>query len=345
MVKTIKIFRVCTILNWFTTYLSNRPLKIVFNGATSKQFFPLTGVPQGSILGPLLFLIYIDDLSTSLTTVASLYADDLKTKAVIENVNNCNQLQDDIHSLNNWCTQNSLPLNTSKCCVMTYTSRTNEIQNIYQLNGQALERVSNFKDLGVLFDSKLKFNEHHKEITQKAFKMLGFLYRTARYFQSIESILLLYKSLVRSQLEYATTVWSPSTKTYSDAIEKVQRKFTRFVYRKFQIPYQHYEDRLITLQLPSLRRRRIEIDFKYLYKIINGNIATTCISEISIRLNRKNVRNMNLFGVRKYSTELGKKSPFPRMMNQYNELMNNVYLFNIPISEYMKIIHLKLNEN
>ena len=150
-----------------------------------------------------------------------------------------------------------------------------------------------------MFDSKLNFKEHFNHIIGQAFKSLGFIIRTSRYFRSIETVVLLYVSLVRSKLEYASVVWSPHYNQHIEAIEKIQHKFTRFVYRKFHIPYQHYQDRLKTLNLQSLYSRRAEIDLLYLYKIVNGHISTSCISNIVMRLNRRCICNMNLFAIKR----------------------------------------------
>ena len=202
-----------------------------------------------------------------------------------------------------------------------------------------MPRVQSFKDLGVTFDHQLKFDQHISSILKKAFSMLGFIIRTSRHFSHIESIILLYKTLVRSNLEYASIIWNPSTKTQVDALEKVQRKLTRFIYRKFHYPYQDYETRLKTLNLQSLHVRRCSIDLKYLYKIVNGLLSTTTISEMPMRLNMKNVRNMQLFGVKKYNTNLVKNSTVPRLLNTYNDLFSGCNLFNLPISEFMKIVN------
>ena len=160
----------------------------------------------------------------------------------------------------------------------------------------------------------MKFTQHFNNIISKAFKMLGFLIRTCRNFSKMETVMLLYKTLVRSQLEYASVIWSPASKTYADAIEKVQRKFTRYIFRKFCYPYQFYEDRLLTLNLCSLHVRRKEMDMKFLYKMMNGIVSTTCIADMIVRYNQKNIRNMNIFGLRRYNTKQCKNSLVTRMM-------------------------------
>ena len=344
LIQKLKLFGVQqNVLEWFNSYLREMYVKVVFNGSESTDFCPCTGVPQGSILGPLLFLVYIDDLTYQLQSTTSLYADDLKAKVLIESDESTVLLQNDIRSLNNWCSLNNLPLNAEKSCVLSFTKCSQPILGHYSLSTTLLERKTVFKDLGIFFDTKLNFTHHYTAIIEKSFKMLGFVIRSSRNFRNIDTIILLYKTLVRSQLEYGTVIWSPYTRNHIDAIEKVQRKFTRFVYYKFHYPYQDYEHRLLTLGLQSLKKRRQLTDFKCLHKIVNGTIITNCLSDIVMRNNRKNVRNMDLFGVRKFNTEHCKNSPIPRMLNSYNSLFKGENYFNVSINEFMKIVSFKIN--
>ena len=235
-----------------------------------------------------------------------------------------------------------MQLNAEKCYVMSYTTSKSPMNYQYELMDTVLTRSLTLKDLGILFDNKLEFTSHYSAIIKRAFKMLGFVIRVSRNFRNVDTVMVLYKTLVRSQLEYASVVWSPYLKSHVRAIEKVQRKFTRFLYRKFQYPYQEYEDRLTSLELESLCNRRQLIDLKMLYKIVNGNVVTNCISDFTMRINRKNVRNMNLFGIKKYNTEYCKNSPVPRLMNLYNSLFKSENLFNLPFNIYIKNIASKI---
>ena len=166
--------------------------------------------------------------------------------------------------------------------------------------------------------------------------MLGFIIRTSRHFRNLDTILLLYESLVRCHLEYATQIWNPHTYTNLEIIEKLQRRFTRYVYRKFHIPYQDYDQRLRLLQLQPLWVRRIYFDLIFLYKIANGLVHTSSISGLVMRINNKNIRNMNLFAVKTYDVEAARNSPIPRMMKQYNDMFRSENCLNLPISEYKK---------
>ena len=110
----------------------------------------------------------------------------------------------------------------------------------YVVSGDLLERVAFKKDLGVIFDEKLSFSEHIDSVTRKAYQMLGFIFRSYKRFRNPESFITLYKAYVRSQVEYYTVVWSPIYQISIDKVERVQRKFTRMLYRKFNLNYVDY---------------------------------------------------------------------------------------------------------
>ena len=150
-------------------YLSNRKLKITLKNEESYMFTTKSGVPQGSILGPLLFLLYINDITCNINCKALLFADDLKLYKEINSLNDALNLQDNLNKLANWCYNWKLSLNMEKCFSMTI-SRKNQINNIdfiYNLNGSSLKKVNQINDLGVIFQSNLKFTTHICDIKKK----------------------------------------------------------------------------------------------------------------------------------------------------------------------------------
>lgn len=141
---------------------------------------PSSGVPQGSVLGPLLFLMYVNDLVGQLDSKSLQFADDLKVSRKIESIQDCLALQNDVDTLNCWCKDNKINLNSKKCSILTMTHKTIKIIHDYDyaIAGVKLMRVSSKKDLGVIFDEKLGFNEHFDHVTKKAYRMLGFIFRS-----------------------------------------------------------------------------------------------------------------------------------------------------------------------
>lgn len=146
-----------------------------------------------------------------------------------------------------------------------------------------LERVSLKKDLGITFDDKLSFNEHVEDIIRKSYRTLGFIFRCGRYFSHRRSLHLLYSSLIRSRLEYCSTVWCPFYAEAIDRIEKVQKKFTRLLYFRFDIahPRPPYRERLKHLKLRSLETRRLINDEIMLYKLVHGHVDSTLCHNLS----------------------------------------------------------------
>lgn len=137
-------------------------------------------------------------------------------------------MQRDIDTIVNWCRINRLQINISKCNIISFTRRreiTVQYFN-YNINGHTLNRVQSIKDLGVNFDSKLTFKNHIKIITNKAYRMLGFISWSLNHFKQPQAYKILYFTYVRSNLEYCTPVWNPHYDVHVTTIEKVQRRFT-----------------------------------------------------------------------------------------------------------------------
>lgn len=164
------------------SYLSNRQQIVCINGEKSNIIHPKSSVPQGSVLSPLLFALFINDLPPLIKAQILLFADDLKIFRTIKSLNDSLQLQNDINTIYNWCTTNKLEINTNKCNYMSFTrkTQTNIHQSNYNINGVALIQVNTIRDLGIVFDSRLSFEPHIKNITSRAYKILGFMSRSLR---------------------------------------------------------------------------------------------------------------------------------------------------------------------
>lgn len=149
-----------TLLKWIDSYISDRSLQVVFNGSKSNPFTPTSGVPQGSILGPLLFNIFINDLGGLLKCEHLFFADDLKIYKTINCQGDVDKLSNDLITLNSWCLQNGLKLNIGRCKFISFNNKSNPIQTHYAIGNEKLEEVKCIKDLGIIFDNKLKFDSH-----------------------------------------------------------------------------------------------------------------------------------------------------------------------------------------
>ena len=216
---------------WILSYLSDRTSFVVVNSASSRPFCNTSGVPQGSVLGPLLFNIYVNDLCTMLSSTKLSFADDLKIFRVILSPDDCIALQEDINTTLIWCADNGMRINSTKCKVISFTRSNNPVYHQYTMDSEIVHRVTAICDLGVTFDAKLKFNDHIGKISAKAFSVLGFIRRHASEFTDVYALKSLFCTLVRSILEYASPIWSPYYAAHIIVIERVQKKFVRFALR------------------------------------------------------------------------------------------------------------------
>ena len=258
------------VLAWIQSFLSNRSQRVHINGASAEWSVVTSGIPQGSVLGPLLFVIYINDLPDKIISRIMLYADDTKIYRRIKSEVDEAVFQKDIDSLQDWSDTWLLRFHPDKCKTMSIGQRGILPANYYMTREggqkQVLTRVSSEKDLGVIWDDELNFREEIASRVKKANSIMGVIRRTYVYLDE-ETFTLLYKGLVRPHLEYAAPVWDPHYKMDKKLLEGVQRRATRQVPSLRKLPY---EERLRQLRLPTLRYRRLRGDLIEAYKMLNG---------------------------------------------------------------------------
>jgi len=255
------------LLSWLTSFLTDRCQRVCLNGSCSDWKPVTSGVPQGSVLGPLLFVIYINDICSSVSSCLFKFADDVKLYRLISNLTDIQLLQKDIDSLYEWSSNWLLSFSIPKCKAMQ-VGKCRFDEYSYLINNQPLPTVCSEKDLGVLIDDELKFHQQTAYIVAKANRLLAIINKT---FINLDTAMLplLYKSLVRPVLEYANAVWGPFFLQDQVKIEKVQKRATRMVPSLRHLPY---EDRLRALNLPSLHYRRKRGDMILVYQIFHGLI-------------------------------------------------------------------------
>lgn len=221
------------LLRLFADYLKDRQQYVKHGCFASAPYHTRSGVSQGSILGPLLFNVMVNDLNTVVgNAICLLYADDLKLIYGIRQHADCECLQGDLDSVFQWSVKNRLHFNPKKCFVMSFSRSHDPLHASYRLGDDIITRVNTMTDLGVVFDTRLTFHDHVKELSLSCYRRLGFIIRNARDFHNPRAIKLLYTALVRSKLEAASIVWNPYQSTYALLLEKVQKAFLRFLYKK-----------------------------------------------------------------------------------------------------------------
>ena len=220
-------------LSWIGAFLSNRSQTTVVNGVHSSYVEVASGVPQGSVLGPMLFLLYINDINNAIKSQIKLFADDSVLYRNIRNQNDQVILQNDLDTISSWAEKWLVELNINKCSVLSITLKRNYIFHDYNTLGATLKRVTNHDYLGVTISSDLNRLRHVTKISNKASRTLGLLRRTlSPCSQNVKSIA--YKVLVRPQLEYASEVWSPYTMKCIKKIEQIQRNSCRFIFHEYR---------------------------------------------------------------------------------------------------------------
>ena len=218
------------ILSWIMSFITDRSLNVKFKSFLSQPYKAFSGIPQGSHLGPYLFLIYINDIGQHLDTNFLLFADDLKLYQIVKSECDCSALQNSLSLVHDWCLKNNMELNAKKCCILSFGKSKNVIDFVYSVGEEHLDRVRSVKDLGVIFDSHLRFDEHILHIKRRSLQKLGFIMRNTRSFSRPATLIKLFNAYVRPILEYLSTVWSPQYCNQCRAVEMVQNKFLRFLY-------------------------------------------------------------------------------------------------------------------
>jgi hypothetical protein len=163
------------------SYLQKRVQFVQYRGFRSESFSQTSGVPQGSVLGPLFFNIFINDLTSLLNENFQMYADDLKIYRTVSTLDDCSRLQKDLDIIQKWCNDNDQLINTKKCYVLTFSRKLDKIICDYWIGGVKILRATEFRDLGVVFDCGLTFRNHIEYVTSAAYKSLGFVLRNRRF--------------------------------------------------------------------------------------------------------------------------------------------------------------------
>ena len=253
-----------SLLQWISNWLIGRKQRVVLNGEESEWIDVSSGVPQGSVLGPLLFVLYANDLELGIDCRLFKFADDTKMVIQIKTYKDNIKGQKNLDKLEGWADKSDMQFNKEKCKVLHIGNR-NEKFN-YSMNGVWLESSDAEKDLGIYVDSKFKFSKQCLEARNRANRMLGFIARNVGH-KSKEVVKTLYNAYVRPHLEYCVQAWAPHYQKDLIMLEKVQKRATRIV---SGLKTLDYETRLKALNMFSLGRRYKRGDMIEVYKIFNG---------------------------------------------------------------------------
>ena len=310
------------ILKWIQDYLTERRQYVAVEGSSSPILNVLSGVPQGSVLGPLLFIIYLNDVVHRISNCSkiNLYADDIALYRVISHRQDYSALQADIDAISDCLSEKYLTLNSSKCCYLLISRK--RIHTLHPpsliLNGQQLTRVTSYKYLGVTITSDLMWSTHIANLCNKTRKIIGLFYRTFYKDSSPETMLKLYTSFIRPHLEYAAAVWDPFLKKDIDLLENTQKFALKVSTKCWNISY---DDLLSRSNLPSLQDRRRQFKLCQAFNIIHelAYFPDAPFENRHSKYNSRTVHSKALMPIQTHTSQF-QHSFFPDVIEQWNSL-------------------------
>ena len=263
-----------TIANWVKSFLMGRHQRVVVDGHRSQPRPVLSGVPQGTVLGPLLFLIYINDISENLSpgTTLKLFADDSLLYRRIKSKEDALILQKDLKILEHWERTWKMEFHPGKCQLLRITNKLkNTINANYYIHDTLIENADSAKYLGVTIDNKLKWKQQIENVCNKSNKVLGFLRRNLHSCPThIKNQC--YKALVRPILDYASCVWDPHLASDKENLEKVQKRAARFATNNYILEHGNTKLNMQKLGWEPLEERRAKNKLHFLYKAYHNLI-------------------------------------------------------------------------
>ena len=253
------------LFDWMTDYLSGREMRTVIRNESSSWLEVTSGVPQGSVLGPVMFGIYVNDLVDGIGSYINLFADDAKLMRGVNNIGDCKKLQEDLDKVGEWGRKWQMEFNKNKCKVMEF-GKSRRVHWDYTMEDVRLEKSSEELDLGVTITEGLTPDKHINKMTGKANNLLRRI-KMAFIYKDKDMMRKVLVTMIRPLLEYAAVVWSPHTKKNIRKLERVQRAATKMAPELRDL---EYEERLREMGLTTLENRRERGDLINIYKMLHG---------------------------------------------------------------------------
>lgn len=302
---------------WIAEWLKDRKQRVVLNGARSDLEDVLSGVPQGSVLGPTLFLLFVNDIDTVIASHIQKFADDCKVYRTVHTNAEIAILQEDIKNLCQWSKDWQMVFNVKKCKSLHIGY--NNPNHDYIMDKEVLQSVSEESDLGVIISSDLKPSKQCVSAVKKANMTLGMIKRHI-VSRDKDTIIRLYKGLVRPKLEYCIQSWNPTLVKDIELLEQVQHRATKLIPEISHLPY---EERLKYLNLTTLELRRHRGDLIEVFKILNGKEG---IPKEKLFSHNTSITRGNSFKLSKPRTRLNIRRTFfsQRVINEWNHLPDNI---------------------
>ena len=324
LIEKLKGYGICgNLLKWITDFLIGRKQRVCVNGCFSEWIPVTSGVPQGSCLGPILFVLFINDMPEVIQSICQMYADDSKLFSEVDDETSKRKLQDDLENVIDWAEKWQMKFNADKCHIVHLGSN-NPNFPYYMRNEErtemiALTKSTVEKDLGVQVDDELTFSKHIECQVNKANRLVGLIRRSFTYLDK-EMMRQLFTALVRPHIEFANIIWAPRFKKDIKLIEKVQKRATKCIPGMKDMKY---EERLKTMNLPSLSYRRKRGDLIEAYKLTHGYYS---VNSNLLKLDKSNRTRGHKYKIEKQYCKKAIRQNFfaVRVENQWNNLPANV---------------------
>jgi len=344
LLAKLKTFEIQSKLHaWITSYLTNREQRVTLDGSSSEWLPVTSGVPQGSILGPLLFLIYINDLPNCLShdTLCAIFADDTKIFRPINSEQDVVELQNDINNIAAWGIKWGLTFNIQKCKTLPIAGFMDINQHHYSIGSHQLETVTEMNDLGILISSNLRFNLQITTMTKKAERQLWLVIRTLGFNSPRKAKLQSYITMVRSIIEYGSIIWSNKFKHNLQDIEAIQRKATNYILNNppyYSPNHIDYKSRLIQLNLLPTSYRREILDIIFFLKCLHHKTCLNILDYTSFTVREHGLATRTMELNTRLQTKLTKLDStahfYPhRITKIWNSLPQNLQTILKPLSE------------
>ena len=266
-------------LSFIKSYLQDRQQRVVIDGSFSNTVSVNSGVPQGSILGPLFFVLFINDIYEQISpgTSIALYADDTKIWRKILSYADCETLNRDVKALNIWAIANKMKFHPKKCKVLTVSLKHPNYYILpfdrfsYELDNDIIDYVTEQTDLGIIVTNRMSWEKQQDKIIMKANRQLGLIRRTCHFIRNITQKRSLYITLVRSLFEHCGEIWGPNVVTAVNKFEPIQKKAVNWILAEGNKKYseQEYHSKLHKLELLPLPYFFAVKKLKLFHRIVN----------------------------------------------------------------------------
>lgn len=282
--------------------------------------------PRVVIWAHYFFYFFINDISYRFAySKCLLYADDIKLICPVKSWSDALGLQKDLDALVSWCDVNGLCLNVNKCKCMSFHRKASPVGFSYCIGDTALDRITEVRDLGVLFDQKITFVRHVDTVVAKSYAMLGFIRRICCDFQDPRVFKALYFAFVRSILEYSCVVWFPNYRCHVTKIESIQKMFFKFMFMKFgyykYIEFAPYDYKCSLLRISPLEHRRKNTCVYFVHDLLTGYIdAPILLARLNLYAPSRALRERQLLLIDSHRTNYGSFEPMTNMSSIVNSI-------------------------